>query len=250
MKMTKSVLRALDILELVSSSQKSVTPSQIAYILGINRTTAFRFVQTLGSRGYLMKNNDRNEYQIGLKILPMAAKSLDSNRLRVESLPYLEELATKCGERINLGILYEGEVLYLGGVDKPSLPMKYSLFGKTPPAHCCSLGKVMLAHMPEEEVGAILDRKPLIKLTENTITDRKLLYQHLAEIRSQGYATDNQETLPGVCCTGALVKDSEGRGIGAISITSTSNLEKIKEKLDDLLQTSEIISHAMGTTVL
>jgi DNA-binding IclR family transcriptional regulator len=188
-----------------------------------------------------MKNNDRNEYQIGLKILPMAAKLLDSNRLRVESLPYIEELATKCGERINLGILYEGEVLYLGGVDKPSLPMKYSLFGKTPPAHCCSLGKVMLAHMPKEEVEAILDRKPLIKLTENTITDRKLLYQHLAEIRSQGYATDNQETLPGVYCMGALVRDSEGRGIGAISITSNSNLEKIKEKLDDLLQTNSSV---------
>jgi DNA-binding IclR family transcriptional regulator len=250
MKTTKSVLRALDILELVSGSQKSLTLSQIAYISGINRTTVFRFVQTLGSRGYLMKNNDRNEYQIGLKILPMAAKLLDSNRLRVESLPYIEELATKCGERINLGILYEGEVLYLGGVDKPSLPMKYSLFGKTPPAHCCSLGKVMLAHMPKEEVEAILDRKPLIKLTENTITDRKLLYQHLAEIRSQGYATDNQETLPGVYCMGALVRDSEGRGIGAISITSNSNLEKIKEKLDDLLQTAEIISHAMGTPVL
>jgi DNA-binding IclR family transcriptional regulator len=196
-----------------------------------------------------MKDNDRNEYQIGLKILPMAAISLDSNRLRVESLPYLEELAIKCGERINLGIIYEGEVLYLGGVDKPSLPMKYSLFGKTPPAHCCSMGKVMLAHMPEEEVEAILDRKPLIKLTENTITDRKLFSQHLAEIRSQGYATDNQESQPGVFCRGALIKNSKGRGIGAISFTS-NNLEKVKEKLDDLLQTAEIISHAMGTTVL
>jgi IclR family KDG regulon transcriptional repressor len=249
MKMTKSVLKALDILELVSRSQKSVTLSQIAHILGINRTTASRFVQTLGSRGYLMKNNDRNEYQIGLKILPMAAISLDSNRLRVEALPYLQELAKKCGERINLGIIYEGEVLYLGGVDKPSLPIKYSLFGKTPPVHCCSMGKVMLAHMSKEEVEAMLDRKPLIKLTENTITDRKLLYQHLAEIRSQGYATDNQESQPGVFCRGALIKNSEGCGIGAMSITS-NNLEKIKEKSDDLLQTAEIISHAMGTTVL
>jgi DNA-binding IclR family transcriptional regulator len=247
--MTKSVLKALDILELVSSSQKRVTLNQIANTLGINRSTAFRFVQTLRSRGYLVKDNDRNEYQIGLKILPMAAISLDSNRLRVESLPHLEELARKCGERINLGIIYEGEVLYLGGVDKPSLPMKYSLFGKTPPAHCCSMGKVMLAHMPEEEAEAILDRKPLIKLTENTITDRKLLSQHLAEVRSQGYATDNEESQPGVFCRGALIKNSEGRGIGAISFTS-NNLEKVKEKLDDLLQTAEIISHAMRTTVL
>ena len=249
MKMTKSVLKALDILELVSSSGKSISVSQVAKILEINRTTASRFVQTLESRGYLIKNNDSNAYQIGLKILPMAAKLLDSNRLRVESLPYLDELAKKCGDRINLGILYEGEVLYLGGVDKPSLPMKYSLFGKTPPAHCCSIGKVILAHMPEEEVEAILDRKPLIKLTENTITDRKLFFQHLAEIRSQGYATDNQESQLGVFCRGALIKNSEGRGIGAISFT-TNNFEKLNEKVDDLLKTAEIISHAMGTTVL
>jgi DNA-binding IclR family transcriptional regulator len=249
MKMVKSLLKAIDVLELVSSSDKNLTPSQIAAGSAINRATAYRLLRTWESRGYLAREKDTNRYEIGLKFLPIAAKLLNSTKLRVESLPHLQNLANKCGERVNLAVLYEGEVLYLAGVDKPSLPATYSLFGQTPPAHCCSLGKVMLAHMSEEEVDYMLDQKPLIKLTENTITDRGVFKQHLAEIRSQGYAVDNQEYQQGLYCIAVLLRGSDGHGIGAISLSSR-DLEKIKGQLSNLTETAEIVSYLNGYTLL
>ena len=111
-----------------------------------------RILKTLQSRGYLLKNLDDNRYKIGLKFLPLAAKFLDSNKLRIESLPHIQKLAQKCGERVNLGIISGGEVIYIGGVEKPSLPNVYTRFGKTAPIHCCSLGKILLAYMSNEDL--------------------------------------------------------------------------------------------------
>jgi DNA-binding IclR family transcriptional regulator len=246
--MVKSVLKALDILNLVGNSDRELTISQIANNLGMNRTSVYRLVQSLEARGYLTKREDGNGYQIGLMFLPIAAKLLNTNKLRVEALPYLQDLANKCGERVNLGILHDGEVLYLGGIEKPSLPMVYSRFGKTAPAHCCSLGKIILAYLPEEEVDSLLDRKPLVRVTENTITDRHLFKQHLAEIRSQEYAIDHQEHVPGSYCISALIRGSRGQALGAVSISS-GDLEKIKGYLKDLWEKAEVISHMMGFTL-
>ena len=242
----KSLVKALDILQLVSESSSISTPAQIATHLKINRTTAYRLIQTLVFKGFLTKDPATNNgYQIGLKILPLAAKLLDMNKLRTVSLPYLHKLALLCGERVNLGILDETGVLYLAGVEKPSLPVVYSRFGKRAPAHCCSLGKIILANLPEVEVKAFLMRNPLVRVTDHTITDGKLFGKHLNQIRAAGYAVDNQEHIPGSNCIGVLIRGVKGKGIGAISI-SAENVGKIQGHLKDLLQTAELISHHMG----
>ena len=77
-------------------------------------------------------------------MLRLAASLLDSSLIRLESLPHLENLARITGERVNLGILHRHQMLYLAGVEKPSLPTIYSRFGKTSPAYCSSLGKSIL----------------------------------------------------------------------------------------------------------
>jgi DNA-binding IclR family transcriptional regulator len=221
---------------------------QITKALGMNRTTVYHLIQTLESEGYVTKEPQSNSYLPGLKILPLGGRALDSNKLRVESLPYLQGLNRKLEQRVNLGILYDSEVLFLAGIEKPSLPLMYSHFGKKAPAHCCSIGKIILAYLPEHEVERVINQKPLIRLTENTITDLSLFKRHLSEIRSQGYAVDNAEHISGEYCIAALIKGEEGRGIGAVS-ASAHDLGKIKQHLDDLLETAEIISHLMGFRV-
>lgn len=243
----KSLLKALDILQFVSESDASLTVSQIAFGLKMNRTTTHRLVGTLATGGYLSKTENKNTYQVGLKLLPIAARVLDSIKLRVEAMPHLQELSRKCGERVNLGILYEGGVLYLGGVEKPTLPLVYSRFGKKAPAHGCSLGKVILAHMPEREWDSFFKKNPLVKVTEKTITSPQKFRKHLLEIHEQGYALDQEEHIPGSFCVAALIRGPSGQGLGAISISS-GNPKKMKDFLSDLLHTAEVISHRMGVS--
>jgi IclR family acetate operon transcriptional repressor len=248
MPIVKSVIKGLKILEFIADSPSPPTPVQIAKALGMNRTTVYHLSQTLESEGYVTKEKQTNAYLLGLKNLPLGKKALDSNKLRIESLPYLQGLNRKLEERINLGILYDSEVLFLAGIEKPSLPLMYSHFGKKAPAHCCSIGKIILAYLPEHEVERVINQKPLVRFTENTITDLSRFKRHLSEIRSQGYAIDNAEHISGEYCIAALIKGEEGRGIGAIS-ASSDDLGKISQHLDDLFETAEIISHLMGFRV-
>jgi len=248
MSYVKSVIKGLKILEFIADSASPPTLVQITKALGMNRTTVYHLIQTLESAGYVTKERQSNAYLLGLKILPLGGKALDSNKLRIESLPYLQRLNRKLEERVNLGILYDSQVLFLAGIEKPSLPLMYSHFGKKAPAHCCSIGKIILAHLPEQEAERVINQKPLTRLTENTITDLSLFKRHLSEIKSQGYAVDNAEHISGEYCIATLIKGEEGRGIGAVS-ASAHDLEKIKLHLDALFETAEIISHLMGFRV-
>jgi len=244
----KSVIKGLKILEFIADSTSPPTLVQITKALGMNRTTVYHLIQTLESEGYVTKERQSNAYLLGLKILPLGGKALDSNKLRIESLPYLQGLNRKLEERVNLGILYDSEVLFLAGIEKPSLPLMYSHIGKKAPVHCCSIGKIILANLPEHEVERVINQKPLTRLTENTITDLSIFKRHLSEIKSQGYAVDNAEHISGEYCIATLIKGEEGRGIGAVS-ASAHDLEKIKQHLAALFETAEIISHLMGFRV-
>lgn len=248
MSYVKSVIKGLKIMEFIADSASPPTLVQITKALGINRTTVYHLIQTLESEGYVTKDRQSNAYLMGLKTLPLGGKALDSNKLRIESLPYLQGLNRKLEERVNLGVLYDNEVLFLAGIEKPTLPLMYTYFGKKAPVHCCSIGKIILANLPDQEAERVINQKPLARLTENTITDPLLFMRHLSEIKSQGYAVDNAEHISGEYCIATLIKGEEGRGIGAVS-ASAHDLEKIKQHLNDLFETAEIISHLMGFRV-
>ena len=83
----------------------------------------------------------------------------------------------KTGARVNLGILHKKGLLYLAGVEKPSLPTIYSRFGRTTPAHCCSLGKAILAYLPEPELQVFLTGAELTAQTPQQHLQRRAIHQ-------------------------------------------------------------------------
>jgi len=148
----KTLRKALTILSAFAGAERPLTVAEVAIITGITRPTVHRLVQTLVAEGFLSQNPDDSRLSPGFSVLQLAGRLLDTNQLRLESLPHLEELARTSGERSNLGILHRGEVLFLAGVEKPSLPTIYSRFGKTAPAYCVSLGKAILAQLPRADL--------------------------------------------------------------------------------------------------
>ena len=153
----KSLRKALTVLNAVAGADRPLTVAEVAINAGIARPTAYRFVQTLVAAGYLMQDPADGRLSVGFAVLPLASSLLDRNRMRVAALPHLQALAQQTGERANLGVLYRDRVMYVAGVEKPALPTIYSRFGKSAPAHCSSLGKAILAYLPEAELRALLD---------------------------------------------------------------------------------------------
>jgi DNA-binding IclR family transcriptional regulator len=240
----KSLRKAMAVLNAVALAERPLTIAELAIRARIARPTAYRLVQTLAGEGHLVQSPLDGRLSIGFSVLPLAASLLDRNRMRLEALPHLHALAQQTGERVNLGILHREQVLYLAGVEKPSLPTIYSRFGKTAPAHCSSLGKAILAFMRDSEVKAILDARPLIALTAASITDVSRFLEELEQTRRRGYATDQEEAAPGSFCVAATIFDAANKPVGAISLSGRA-AEPLIAHVETLRHTAEVISHVL-----
>ena len=240
----KSLQKALAIMEAVGAAETPPRIAEVALMAGISRPTAHRIVQTLIAEGYLVQDAQSGRLSVGYSVLMLSASLLDRSRLRLEALPHLQALANLTGERTNLGILHQNRVLYLAGVEKPSLPTIYSRFGKTAPAHCCSLGKAVLAHLPEKEVQAIIAAEPLVAQTPSSITSVARFFEELEATRQQGYATDRREHMVNSCCVAATIFDGQNRAVGAIGV-SARDLEPLLAHIPVLRHTAELISHVI-----
>ena len=238
----RTLAKALGILEAVSSDPGH-SVAEIASTVGLNRTTTHRLVQALVAAGYLTPAESGRGFDIGLKILPLAARQLDGNRVRLAALPYLNALAQETGERVNLGIAFDGQVLYLAGVEKPSLPNMYSRFGKLAPAHCCSLGKAIYAYVPDLQ-DRLLAGAPYESFTPNTIVTRAALNKELRQVRRAGFARDNQEHMPGVWCLAAPIVVN-GTAVAAIGVSGSAETSVFSHK-DAVMRCAEVISHVIA----
>lgn len=240
----KTLRKALTILDAFAGAERPLTVAEVAIMTGVTRPTAHRLVQTLVAEGFLSQDVRDGRISPGYSVLRLAGRLLDSDRLRLEALPHLEALARSSGERSNLGILHRGELLFLAGVEKPSLPTLYSRFGKTAPAYCVSLGKAILAELPEPRLSAYLAGQPLLKRTPNTITDERSLRRELARTKRQGYAVDREEYLSGTVCVAAAIL-VDGSPAGAIGLTGRS-LEALMDQVGAIRHTAEVISHVLS----
>lgn len=239
----KSLVKALAILEAVSVLEKPST-AEVGLYLGISRPTVHRIVQTLVGHQYIDQDIHTGRLSIGYAVLPLSASQLDSNRLRLEALPHLKTLSQVTGERSNFGVLYRNRLLYLAGIEKPDLPQIYTRFGRTAPAHCCSLGKAILAFSPEDVVNELVEKEPLKPQTPNTITTIDALRADLAEVRRRGLATDREEHMANSFCVAAPIFDSHMRVVGAIGLSGRA-LEPLLDHTKLLTQTAERISHVL-----
>jgi IclR family KDG regulon transcriptional repressor len=240
----KTLRKALAILDAFAAAERPLTVAEVAVRAGVTRPTAHRLIQTLVAEGYLSQDPGDSRIMPGYSVLQLAASLLDTNLIRLESLPHLETLARASGERISLGILHRHEMLYLAGVEKPSLPTIYSRFGKTSPAYCSAIGKSILAHLSEPELAAYLQHQPLIRHTDMTIADEAALRAELADIRRKGFAVDRGEFSPGSACVGAPIF-MNGRPVASVAVMGRT-LEGLLAHTEIVQHTAEVISHVLS----
>ena len=222
------------------------TLTEVSELVGINKSTTYRILRTLQAWGYVRRVNER--YKLGLRTLALGKAVLETLDLRHEARPVLQELTGEVKQTCHLGVLDEGEVVYIDKVE-PSTPYRMrSRIGERMPMYSTALGKVMMAFSPEHIVAPIL-AEPLRPRTPNTVTSLGELRRQLDEIRHQGYAIDNQENEEGVVCVAAPVFDHRGKLAAAISV-SGPKFTMVSERLSEIgarvCQAALSISMRMG----
>ena len=245
----KVLNKTFSILEILLKHDSAMNMTEISEKLGLYPSTIHRILDTLKYWGYVEQNTNTQKYQLGLKLLELGMAKLHQIDLVREVTPYLKELVKQYNETVHLGVLEEGEVLYLAKEESSQTIRMISYIGKRAPLHCTALGKVLLAYMSEEERKKILEEKELPRLTKNTITDKGELEKELDKIREQDFALDREENEKDVRCIGAPIRNYKGKVIGAISISSPIfRIDKnVQNNLKEaLIKTTNKISKRLG----
>jgi len=206
----EAVSKALDILNAFSAPHE-LTLNEISRRVGLNKSRTFRLLHTLTERGYVDRCGDGMRYQLGTRLLERAANV----RRDIKELahPFMQALHDRFNETVNLGVLRDGDVLYIDILES-SRPFRMAAnVGCRMRAHLTAMGKALLAHHAAKKPG---ERATVSRISG---TQGQTLARELALVRSRGFAVDEERNEPGVACIGAPIFDAGGRAVAAISVS-------------------------------
>jgi len=215
----QSVDRALFLLETIAEAGGEATLTELANRTGLNISTCHHLLATLIQRGFATKVPGRRLYALGTRILYLGHACLQVDLPR-RAQPYLENINRVTGETVHLAALQGDSVVMLAVREaRHAVRVDTGKLGRIPAPHAQSVGKAILAWLPEDEVQRILTGG-MKRYTEHTVTEFPALVESLRVVRRSGYAVDREEFLPGVICVGAAIRDQAGAVIGAISAST------------------------------
>ncbi len=217
----QSVDRAVLILEILAREGRSGV-SEIATELGIHKSTAFRLLAALETRGMVEQSVSRGKYQVGVGVLRLA--SAVSNRLSIvtQARASLERLADELGETVNLAVCRSGWAVNLDQAMGPSPLASFDWIGNLTPLHATASGKVFLAALDPAERAATLGPGALTHYTAATVTDRRRLDAELDGVQATGLATTHGELAEGLNAAAVAVHDHRHIVVGSISVAGPS----------------------------
>jgi IclR family pca regulon transcriptional regulator len=211
-----SFARGLAVIRAFADSRKPQTIAQISQQTGIPRAAVRRCLHTLRQLGYV--EAELNNFALRPKVLTLGYSYLSSTPLTIAAQPCLNHVSQALGESSSLAVLEEDQVLYVARA-ATSRVMSVSLSaGSRLPAYCTSLGRVLLAHLPEAELDAYFARVDLQPRTEHTVTDAARLRALLAQVREDGYAINNEELELGLRSIAVPVRGASGRVLAALNV--------------------------------
>ncbi len=234
----QTLARGLMVLEKLAEAPDGLGITELAEAFEVDKGSMSRVLQTLSNYGFAEKDERTRKYVLGPQIVRLSRAVLTRLPVRETAKPYLQKLVEATGENAHLAILAQGQALYIDQAESSSSLRVHTGIGTLAPLHCTALGKVLLAfaNAPAAET--------LASYTVRTITDPAALRHHIEQVKTQGYAIDDEEFEPGVRCIAVPVRDYRGRCVAAIGVSGpTSRLP-----LEDMRQVAQTVQ-AIGQSL-
>ncbi|HEY5822293.1 MAG TPA: IclR family transcriptional regulator [Propionibacteriaceae bacterium] len=213
----QSVDRAFQILDILARQGRAGV-SEIAAELDIHKSTAFRLLAALESRGMVEQGASRGKYHVGVGVLRLANAVSSRLSIAAEARPTLEALADALGETVNLAVRRGGWAVNIDQAMGPSPLTSYDWIGNLTPLHATASGKIFLAALGPDEREAALGPGPLTRYTQATLM-RRDLEQDLLTAAGSGYATTRGELEEGLNAGAVPVLDHHGSVVASISVS-------------------------------
>ena len=222
---------------------------QVARATGLNESTALRYLLSLSKHGLVDRDGDSGVFRLGLGLFRLGARAMDSRDIFAIADPVMAALQAQFGESINLAMRQQDKLVLIRVLGRPDSMRKEGKVGETDPWHATSLGKAILAAMPDEERHEIQAGLVLHRYTPGTKTGLADLDRDLTSIRQQGYSVDDEEVVEGLRCVGVAVLDHKGQAHYGLSLSgpkSRMSYSRIQEIGGALIGYGAELSRKLG----
>lgn len=244
-----SFAKGLRVIECFGAETPRLTISDVAARTGLDRATARRCLLTLHQLGYA--EYDGKFFTATPKILRLGMSALAALPLPQLVQPWLDQLSEQIGQSTSVSILDGTEIVYLARAVQRRVMSIGLMPGSRLPAHCTSMGRVLLAALPEEEVRAILDRADLVPRTVHSLTEPDDIIAELEMVRARGYAIIDQEVEIGLRSIAVPLRNIRGDVVAALNTGVAANQSAATELetlfLPDLIKTQTGLKRVLGS---
>ncbi|WP_422768821.1 IclR family transcriptional regulator domain-containing protein [Plantactinospora sp. WMMC1484] len=228
----QSLERGLAVIRAFDAAHPELTLSEVARACDITRAAARRFLLTLADLGYV--HSDGRMFRLSPRILELGYAYLSSIGLPEIAQPHLKRLVQEVHESSSVCVLDGDDIVYVARVPTARIMTVSITVGTRFPAYLTSVGRVLLAHLPDQEIELHLKRIPFQRPTSRTIASATMLRTELGRVRDQGYAIVDQELEEGLRSVAAPIRDGNGSVVAAVNIpvhASRNSIESIRRDL-------------------
>ena len=215
--MSGTVEKALKVLELLSTYDTPVRLAELSRELGMNKSTTYRMLETMGQHGFVQQDEPNGRYMITTKLWEIGVRAFQRLDIRAWGRPYLEQIGRDVGETSILAIADGQDVVIIEKCDSAQAVQAFSPLGSRTPIHCSSLGKAFLMVDTDEKIKRL--RLPLKPFTDKTLTTVTALRADIAKATAEGVAVAFDEFDEGVSGVAAPVIGVDGTVHAVIGIT-------------------------------
>jgi IclR family acetate operon transcriptional repressor len=219
----QSIHRALAILERLGACDDGLTLKEVARQVSLPPSSAHRILTTLQRQRFVRFDQATMSWSVGVQAFVVGNAFARSRDMVSLAAPFMRRLMTATGETVNFFMIDGSEVVCMAQVQSQQMVRAISRPGGAAEMHRSAAGKMILAHMNDDEAAALVERTGMARYTENTIVTPKALRSELAQIRQRGFSVDNEEFSIGLRCIAAPIHDETGAVHAAVSIAGPSS---------------------------
>ena len=217
-----SLARGLIVIQAFTQQNPQMTISQLSIKTGLSRAAVRRCLYTLTKLGFAGAE-DGQRYALRPRMLSLSHTYTTSSTLSQSAQPILERMSSLYRESFSVATLDGNEIVYIARTVVPSRVMAVDLhIGSRLPAYCTSMGRVLLAYLPPEQLEQYLAKAELTPHTTRTITSVEKLRLALRNVRRLGYALVDQELEVGLRSLAVPVYAPNGKVVATVNLSGNA----------------------------
>jgi IclR family transcriptional regulator, pca regulon regulatory protein len=223
-----SLARGLAVIQAFSQKKRQLTIAQLSANTSLSRAAVRRCLYTLARLGFAGSDDGRHFY-LGPRILSLGYSYIASMPLATAAQPVLGRLSNELHESSSISTLDRSEIIYVARSNVTRIMSIDLGVGSRLPAFCTSMGRVLLASLPAQDLYNYLSQTELKRLTERTVTSVEKLKQLLRLVSRNGYAIVDQELELGLRSMAVPIQNPAGKIVAALNVGAHAQRVSIQE---------------------